>query len=116
MMVKIGDPGMQAQEFLRSFFPLEVQLLSLLTPCGTVRLFNQVVAPGRRDDLPMFDALQARDLPDRGSITPELIGVNDLWDVIFTQQSREESFRSFGIPMPPKKNVEHETVLVYRAP
>ncbi len=35
----------------------------------------------------MVDVNEARDLSDRGSITPELIGVNHLWDVIFIQQS-----------------------------
>jgi hypothetical protein len=46
-------------------------------------LFDDVVTPGRRDHLLVVDVSQAGDLSDRGSITPELIGMDDLWDIIF---------------------------------
>ena len=38
MMVQVLDPGVQAEEFLRSFPPFESLLLSFLTPCRSVRL------------------------------------------------------------------------------
>jgi len=45
-------------------------------------LLDQVVAWVRGDDLLMIDIDQARNLPYRGSITAELIRINDLWDFI----------------------------------
>jgi len=85
MMVEVGHPGMQTQEFLSTLPSSEPLLGSFLSSCGSVFLLNDVVAPGRGDHLLMVDVSQARDLPDRGSVTPELIRMNDLWDVILTQ-------------------------------
>ena len=86
-MVEIGGPGVQTQEVLSAFPSSEPLLTPLLSSCGAMFLLNNVVAAGRGDHLLVVDVSQARDLSDRGSITPELIGVNNLWDVIFTQQS-----------------------------
>ncbi len=83
-MVEVLDPGMQAQKRLRSFPLLESNLLSLLTPCGTVGLFDQVVAASRREYLLMVDVDPAWDLPDHGSVATELVGMNHLWDMKFT--------------------------------
>jgi len=47
---------------------------------------------------------------------PELIGMDDLWDIACSQQPGQEGLRRFGVPMPLEKNVEHEAVLVYRPP
>ena len=81
--MEVGHSGVQAQEFLSAFPPLEPLLTSLLSSCGAMFLLNNVVAAGRGDHLLVVDVSQARDLSDRGSITPELIGVNDLWNVCF---------------------------------
>ncbi len=83
-MVQVPDPGKQAQKHLRSFPSLESKLLSLLMPYGTVTLLDDIIAAGRPDHLLMVDVDQARNLPDRRSVAAELIGMNDLWDVIFT--------------------------------
>ena len=64
----------------------------------------------------MVDVSQARDLSDGGPIAPELIGVNHLWDIIFSQESRHRGLRGLGVSVPLKENVEHETVLVDRSP
>ncbi len=85
--MKIRDAGRQPQKFLSAFAPLESLLTSLLSSCGAMFLQGNVVAMGRGDHLLVVDVNEARDLSDRGSITPELIGVNHLWDVRFTQQS-----------------------------
>ena len=114
--MEVGDPGVQAQEFLSAFPPLEALLTSLLSPCGAVFLLNDVVAACCGDDLLVVDVRQTRDLPDRGPITPQLIGVNDLWDAIFTQQSGQESLCGFGVSMPLKQNIEHEAVLINGPP
>ena len=85
-MVEVGDPGMQTQEFLSAFGSSESLLTSLLSSCGSVFLFNDIVTAGRRDDPLVINLCQARDLPDRSSVTPELVSMNDLWNIVFSQQ------------------------------
>ena len=42
--------------------------------------------------------------------------MDDLWDIVFSQQPGQEGLRHFGIPMPLEENVKHETVLVHGPP
>ena len=65
IVVEIGHSGVQVEKRLRSFPPLESELLSLLTPCGTVGLLQDVVTARCGNHLLVIDALQARKLPDR---------------------------------------------------
>jgi hypothetical protein len=116
VMMKVGDPGVETREFLSAFPPLEPLLLSFLSSCGSVFLLNDVVTPGRGDHLLVVDIDQARHLSDRGPVAPQLIGVNDLWDIEFPQQLSQEGPRRLGIPMPLKENVKHEAVLVDSPP
>jgi len=129
MMVKIGvlgrtapvwglpaDTGMQAQEFLSAFSSSEPLLTSLLSPCRSVFLFNNVVTLGCGDHLLVINVGQTRELPDRGSVTAELISMNDLWNVIFTQQSGQEGLRGRSVAVPLKEKIEHEPMLVDRPP
>ena len=115
-MVEVGDPGVEAQECLSAFPSFEALLTSLLSPCGSVFLLNDVVAAGRRDHLLVVDIDQARDFPDRSSVAAELVGMNHLWDIIFTQEPRQEGLGSFCVSVPLKENVEHETTLVHSPP
>jgi hypothetical protein len=39
--------------------------------------------------------------------------MDNLWDIVFSQQPRQEGLRGFGIPMPLEENVEYETVPVH---
>ena len=87
MMVKILDSGVQAEKCLRPFPLLESKLLSLLTSCGTMRLFNRVITSGRGDDLLVVNFSQACDFSDRGPVACELVRANPVWDIIFTQES-----------------------------
>ena len=64
----------------------------------------------------MVNVYQARYLSNRTPVTPELISMDDLWDIIFSQQLDQEGFRRFGVPMPLKENVEHETILINGPP
>jgi hypothetical protein len=116
MMVEVGDPGVQAQELLSAFPPLESWLLSFLSPCGSVFLQGDVVTPGGGDHLLMVDVDQAGNLSDRGSVAAELIGMDDLWDIVFSQQPGQDVFRCFAVPMTLEKNVEHEPVFVHGPP
>ena len=85
MMVEVGHSHVQVQEFLSAFPSSEPLLTSLLSPCGTVRLFDHVIAPGRGDDVLVVDVDQTRYFPNGHPVTPKLIGVNDLWDIVFSQ-------------------------------
>ncbi len=87
MMVEVGDPGVQTQEFLSAFGSFESLLTLFLSPCGTVFLLNNVITAGCGDHLLVVYICQARDLPDRGSVTPELVGINDVGNIVFSQQS-----------------------------
>jgi len=79
-------------------------------------LLNDIVATCRPDHLLVVDVDQARDSLNRGSGAAELIGVNNLWDIIFSQQPGQEGLRRLGVPMPLEENIEHETVLVHGPP
>ena len=115
-MVKVGHSGVQIQELLSAFPSSEPLLGSLLSPCGSMFLLNDVVTARCRDHLLVIDASQAWDLPDRGSITSQLIGVDDLWDVILSQEASQERFRRLSVSVPLKKDVKHESVLVHCSP
>jgi len=116
MMVEIGDPGVQTQERLSTFPSSEPLLTALLSPCGSMFLLDNIVTARRGDHLLVINVGQTRDLPNRGSVTLKLIGVNDLWDVIFTQQSGQEGLCSLSVPVSLEQNVEHVPVLVYGPP
>ena len=115
-MVKVLDSGVQAEKRLRPFPPLESKLLSFLTSCGTMRLFDHVVTSGRGDDLLVVNFSQACDLSDRGPVACELVRANPVWDIIFTQEPGQEGLCGVGIPVPLKQDVEYEAVLVHRSP
>lgn len=72
MMVEIGDPGVQTQEFLSAFPSSESLLTALLSPCESVFLLDNIVTARRGDHLLMINVGQTRDLPDRGSVAPKL--------------------------------------------
>ena len=115
-MVEVLDSGVQVEEFLRSSSPLERLLLTFLTPCGTVGLLNHIVAANRGDHLLVVNVNQARNFPDRGPVTPQLIGVYNFWDIVFTQQPHQEVPRGHGVAVPLQQDVEHKAVLVHRPP
>ena len=83
--MEFSDPGVQIQECLSAFLSSEALLTSLLSPCGSVFLLNDVVAAGRGDHLLVVDVSQAWDFPDRGSIAPQLTITDHVWDIIFAE-------------------------------
>ena len=64
----------------------------------------------------MIDLSQARDLPNGCPVAAQLIGVNDLWYVIFAQQPGQEGLCGLSVTVLLKENIEHEAVLVDRTP
>ncbi len=97
--MEVSNPGVEAQEFLSAFPPLESLLLSFLSSCRAMFLLNDVVTACCGDHLLVIDVSQTWDLPDRGSVTAKLISVNDLWDIVFPQQPGQEGLCGLGIPM-----------------
>jgi hypothetical protein len=92
MMVKVRDAGVQTQKFLYSFSLLKPLLTSLLSPSRSVFLPGDVVAPGRGDHLLVIDHFQSGHFTDCSSGAAQPISVNDLWNVVSTQNSGQEGF------------------------
>ena len=42
--------------------------------------------------------------------------MDDLWDIVFSQQPGQEGLRRFGVPMSPEEDIEYESVLVHGPP
>ena len=64
----------------------------------------------------MVDIDAAQSLPDRGSIAPELIGTDRVWDIVFSQKSRHKVLGGLGIAVSLEQDIEHEAVLADRPP
>jgi len=64
----------------------------------------------------MIDVDQVRSLSNRSAVASELIGMDGLRDIVFTQKSGQEGLRRFGVSRPLEEHVEHEPVLVHRSP
>jgi hypothetical protein len=105
--VKVRDSGMQGKEFLRSLPSFETQSASLLLPCGSVRLLDQIVAPGRRHNLDVLHANLCRIrrvVEAEGGADPEISSSGDLAasDNAFSCQSfLKNSRRVLITPSPP---------------
>jgi hypothetical protein len=50
-----------------------------------MRLFNQVIATGGRDNLGMLHSVKHGKFLNGRPVTPELVSVNDGWDVVVDQ-------------------------------
>jgi hypothetical protein len=124
-VMKICDPGVQLQEALRPLSCPEASLLlgqnglsartnsleqawpphedacplTFLPPCRSVGLLDYVVAAGCRNHLNVLHRVEHGKPAQGRTITPELIGVNDLRHVVFPQQPVEERPGGLGIPV-----------------
>ena len=90
---------MQGEEFLRPLPSFESQVASLLLPCRSMRLLDQIVAPGRRYDLDVLHGMEHGKCPNSRSIAPELVSVDDLWDFELTEQSYEKGSCDRHVPV-----------------
>jgi len=121
MMVEMSHPGVQTQEFLSAFSSSEPLLTALLSSCGSMFLLNNVVPLGGGDHLLVIHVDQARDLPDGRPATAQLIGMNDLWDVIFIQvngvvdRATQGAFHDAARAARSGKSVDHEFTLGQQA-
>ena len=53
---------------------------------------------------------------DGRPVIPKLIGVNDLWEIVFTQESDQECLRGLGIAVTLEQNALHVAMLVHSPP
>ena len=97
VLMEVRDSGMQGQEFLRSAGIFEANLAPLLLSCGPMRLFDQVIAASSRDHLDVLHSVEHGKFSNRCSITPELIRVDDVWNVIVQQKPSEKGLCCLGI-------------------
>ena len=82
---------MQSEEFLSSSSSLESDLLSFLLSGRSMWLLDKVVAPGSGCDLNVLHRVERRNLANCRAITPKLIRVNDLWNIVLAEQTGEWS-------------------------
>ncbi len=60
--------------------------------------------------------LQHWKFPNRCTVTPELVGVNDFWRGVLTKEPSEEHTGRLRVPVRLKQDVEHRPVLIHRTP
>ncbi len=77
-------------------------------------LLNQVVTTGRGHNLDVLHAVEHGKSPNRRTVAPEFIGMNDFWDLVLTEQPGEEGAGRLRVPVRLEQEVEHGAVLVYR--
>jgi len=82
VLLKVRNPGMQGNEFLRPVWVLEANLAPLLLPCRPMRLFNQVVVASSGDDLDVLHSMEHEEFSNGCSVAPEFVGVNYVWYVV----------------------------------
>ncbi|GGO36246.1 hypothetical protein GCM10008949_39860 [Deinococcus humi] len=63
----------------------------------------------------MGDMDQARSHSSRGSVATEPAGMDDLWNIVFSQDQRQQGLRRVSVRVP-LEDIEHEPVLVHGPP
>jgi hypothetical protein len=81
-----------------------------------VFLLGQGVAAHRGNHLLVVKVGQAGERSDGRAVPPQLIGVNDLCDIVFTHESGQECLRSVGVALALNEDVEHDLAFVDRPP
>lgn len=81
-----------------------------------MRLFNQVVTARGGDHLAVLHTVEHGKLAHGRTITPELVGVDDLWHVVLTEQSSDERSSCLDITVFLKENVQHGSMFIHGSP
>ena len=81
-----------------------------------MRLLDKVVTTCSRNDLPVLDTVEYRDFPQSSSVAAEFIGMNDLRNVKFGQQSTEKGPSGLRIPMFLDEHVQHSAMFIHCSP
>jgi len=107
VLVKVRNATIQGQKFLCPSWFLEAQLTSLLLPGRAMRLFNQIVAARRGNNLELLHSVEQRKRSNGRPVTPQLIGVNDIWDLVVHQQPFEKVFGCLRVAVRLQQDVQH---------
>ena len=110
--MKVRDSGVRGEEFLGSRSSFEAELSTFLLPGRSMRLFHEVVAAGGRDDLDVLRSAEHGEFPRGRPVAPQLIGVDDLWDVVLAQQADEKGLGRFSITVFLEEDVQHVPTFV----
>jgi len=79
-------------------------------------LLNEVVATGGRDDLDVLHSVEHRELAQSRTVTPELVGVDDGWDIELTQEPSEEGPHRLRVTVSLKEDIKHSTLPIHGPP
>lgn len=107
---------MQRKEFRSPFLSFEAELSMFLLSSRSMGLLDQVVAARGGDDLDVLRGVELGNPTQRRTIAPQLVGVNGLWNAIFTEQADEKGPGRLSIAMFLKEDVQYGPIFVNRAP
>ena len=79
-------------------------------------LLNKVITTRSGNDLPVLNTVKHRDFPQSSSIAAQFIGMNDLRNVKFGQQSTEEGPSGLRTPVLLHEHVQLGTIFVHSSP
>lgn len=81
-----------------------------------MRLFNQIVAPGRRNHFTVQRTMKFRNLTNGCSVTAQFVGVDGGWSLVVAQQHSEERLGRLSVAVFLQKNIQHSAMLVHGTP
>lgn len=81
-----------------------------------MRLLHEVVAAGRGDHPDVLHGVEHGKLMKGRPITPELVSVYCLWNIVLTQEADKEGLGGLSIAVPLKDNVQHDAMFINRPP
>ncbi len=79
-------------------------------------MLHEVIAAGRGDHLDVPHTVEHGKLTKSRPITPELVSVDRLWNVVLTQEADKEGLGCLSIAVPLKDNVQHDAMFINRPP
>ncbi len=83
---------------------------------GVCPLLKHVVAARRGNDLDVFHAVEHRKRSNGRPVTPELIGVNDVWEVVIHQQPFKKGFSRVRVLVVLQHDIQHRAGLIDSPP
>ena len=114
--MEVRESGVQGKEFLSPSLPFKPELTAFLPPGRSMGLLDQIIATSCGHNLNVLHTVEHREFPQGRPVAPQLIGMNDLWHVVFPEQADEERFGSPGVAVLLEEHVEDNALLVDRPP
>ncbi|BDP43787.1 hypothetical protein DAETH_37560 (plasmid) [Deinococcus aetherius] len=79
-------------------------------------LFDQIIATGCGHNPDVLHGVEHGKFPKRCTITPELVRMDNLGNLVFTEQASEERAGGLGIPVLLKEDVQHSSTFIDGSP